>query len=115
MTRKLTKRDRATMWRLLPRLVPATRDKTHHDGAANGRFASQSVDAAELRSAVDIRFGIGLFLLALVALTVLIGLPAKPWKWMFYLADLGMVIAAAWYVDRGNRRLRRIVHSVDKS
>jgi hypothetical protein len=115
MTRKLTKRDRATMWRLLPSLVPDARNEKPHDAAANDRFTSQSVEAAELRSAVDIRFGIGLFLLALVTLTVLIGLPAKPWKWMFYLADLGMVIAAAWYVDRGNRRLRRIVHGVDKS
>lgn len=102
------------MWRLLPRLVPAARNEASRSTATRGLNTSDFVDPAELRSIVDVRFGIGLFLLALVTLAVLIVLPAKPLKWLFYLADLGMVVAAAWYIDRGNRRLRRLARSLEK-
>lgn len=67
------------------------------------------VDAARLRSTVDVRYGIGSMLLAIVVIIVLVLLPPHPWKWAFYVSDVIVVLQAAWFIDRGNRRLRNLI------
>jgi hypothetical protein len=106
MAKRLSRKDRVNLWRSLQTSVSGPESTARFPDASS---APQGVDAVKLQSTVDARFGIGSMLLAIVVLIVLILLPPHPWKWAFYVADVIIVLQAAWFIDRGNRRLRRLI------
>lgn len=111
MARKLSPEDRTNLWRWLQRQAPGQPSIARLPDP-NEAPVSPTGEAAKLRATVDVRTGIGLMLLALVMLVVLVLLPPRPLKWVFYVTDAIFAFRGAWLIDRGNRRLRKLLRQL---
>lgn len=115
MARKLTRQDHKAIWRFLQSGQPAT-ESAAPDGRSDELrvHANQTMDAAKLQATVDVYFGVGTLLLAIMLLVTLLALPQKSFTWAFFLGDLMLVGVAVWHIDRGNRRLKNLARSMTR-